>query len=203
MSTFDQDLNKEHLLGQFLDKIYAQLQYDFKRVDDLDLQNRGIDLILIHNEREYYIDEKAQLDYLNHSLPTFTFELSYLKNGKWRKGWLFDDKKMTDHYFLITGIFTKSKNCEDGFTSCCITSINAKRLRKHLENIGLGWDVMSYYDVQIRSSDQKQNIPLRNLKEREEGCLYYSVQKDEKPLNLKLYLKWLIKIGVAKKIYPL
>lgn len=203
MSTFDQDLNKEHLLGHFLDRIYAQLQYDFKRVDDLDLQNRGVDLVLIHNGKEYFIDEKAQLDYLNHSLPTFTFEVSYLKNGKWRKGWLFDNRKITDHYFLITGIFTRSKSCEHGFTSCCITSINAKKLRKYLENIGLGWDVMSYYDAQIRSSDQKQNIPLRNLKEKEEGCLYYSVQKDEKPLNLKLYLKWLVKIGVAKRIYPL
>ena len=203
MSTFDQDLNKEHLLGQFLDEIYKQLNYDFERIDDLDLQNRGVDLVLIHNGKEYYIDEKAQLDYLDHSLPTFTFELSYLKNGKWRKGWLFDDKKMTDHYFLVTSIFTRSKNFEDGFTSCYITSINAKKLRKHLENIGLGWDFLSDMDGQIRHSEQSQNIPLRNLKEKEEGCLYYSVQKDEKPLNLKLYLKWLIKIGVAKKIYPL
>lgn len=202
MSTFDQDLNKEHLLGQFLDEIYKQLNYDFERIDNLDLQNRGVDLVLVHSGKEYYIDEKAQLDYLDHSLPTFTFELSYLKNGKWRKGWLFDDKKVTDHYFLITNISLNTQNIEDGFKDCSITSVNAKKLRKHLENIGLGWDILSALDGQIRESNQKQNIPLRHLKEKE-GCLYYSVQKDEKPLNLKLYLKWLIKIGVAKKIYPL
>ncbi|KFC23660.1 hypothetical protein [Epilithonimonas lactis] len=201
MSTFDQDLNKEALLGQFLDGIYKQLDYDFKRIHDLDLQNKGIDLIILHHGTEYLIDEKAQLDYLNHCLPTFTFELSYLKNGKWRKGWLFDKNKVTDHYFLVTNISLKTQNIEDGFKDCSITSVNTEKLRKYLENIGLGWDILSVMDGQIRHSDQKQNIPLRHLKEKE-GCLYYSVQKDEKPLNLKLYLKWLIKIGVAKRIYP-
>lgn len=202
MSTFDQDLNKEHLLGHFLDEIYEKLNLNFTRITEPELQNKGVDLIVIHSGKEYYIDEKAQLDYLDHCLPTFTFELSYLKNDKWRKGWLFDKTKITDHYFLITDIFIRTENIEDGFKSCTITSVNTKKLRKHLEKIGLGWDVLSSLDGQIRHSDQKQNIPLRNLKEREEGCLYYSVQKDEKPLNLKLYLRWLIKIGVVKKIYP-
>ncbi len=201
MSTFDQDLNKEGLLGQFLDGIYKQLDYDFKRIYDLDLQNKGVDLIILHRGTEYLIDEKAQLDYLNHCLPTFTFELSYLKNGKWRKGWLFDKNKVTDHYFLITNISLNTQNIEDGFKDCSITSVNTKKLRSYLEKIGLGWDILSVMDGQIRHSDQKQNIPLRHLKEKE-GCLYYSVQKDEKPLNLKLYLKWLIKIGFAKRIYP-
>lgn len=203
MSTFDQDLNKEHLLGQFLDEIYEKLNLNFTRIAESELQNKGVDLIVIPSGKEYYIDEKAQLDYLGHCLPTFTFELSYLKNGKWRKGWLFDKNKITDHYFLITGIFIKTESIEGGFKNCSITSVDVRKLRKYLENIGLGWDILSDLDGQIRHSDQKQNIPLRSLKEREEGCLYYSVQKDEKPLNLKIYLKWLIKIGVAKKIYPL
>ncbi|MPS74540.1 MAG: hypothetical protein E2590_15515 [Chryseobacterium sp.] len=202
MSTFDQDLNKEYLLGQFLDEIYAQLNYDFRRIHESDLQNKGIDLIIDHHGKEYYIDEKAQLDYLGHSLPTFTFELSYLKNGQWKKGWLFDENKITDHYFLITDIKVKTQNIEEGFKSCSITSVNANKLRTYLENIGLDWDTLNDLDAQIRNSDQEKNIPLRDLKEKEEGCLYFSVQKDEKPLNLKLYLKWLIEIRVAKKIYP-
>ena len=202
MSTFDQDLNKEYLLGKFLDEIYAQLNYDFKRINESDLQNKGVDLIINHNGKEYFIDEKAQLDYLNHSLPTFTFELSYLKNGQWRKGWLFDNKKITNHYFLITDIKIKTQNIEDGFKSCIITSVDTKKLRKYLENIGLDWEMLNDLDAEIRSSEKEKNIPLLNLKERKEGCLFFSVQKDEKPLNLKLYLSWLIKIGVAKKIYP-
>ncbi|MDP9957646.1 hypothetical protein J2X97_003315 [Epilithonimonas hungarica] len=202
MSTFDQDLNKEQLLGQFLDEIYEKLNLNFTRVTDTEFQNKGVDLIFVHSGKEYYIDEKAQLDYLNNSLPTFTFELSYLKNGNWRKGWLFDHKKITDHYFLITDIRIKTQTIEEGFESCSITSVDTKKLRKYLENIGLDWDTLNDLDAQIRHSDQEKNIPLRNLKEKEEGCLYFSVQKDEKPLNLKLYLNWLIKIGVAKRIYP-
>ena len=202
MSTFNQDLNKEFLLGQFLDKIYEQLNYDFRRINEPDLQNKGVDLIIDYNGKPYYIDEKAQLDYINGDLPTFTFELSYLKKGQWKKGWLFDTRKTTHFYFLITGIKSKTQNIEDGFKDCKITSVHAEKLRKYLESIGLGWDTLNDLDAQIRNSDQQKNIPLRHLKEREEGCLFLSVQKDEKPLNLKLYLHWLIRIGVAKRIYP-
>ncbi|WP_312767679.1 hypothetical protein [Epilithonimonas sp.] len=205
MSTFDQDLKKEYLLGKFLDEIYRKLNLNFTRINEPELQNRGVDLVIEHQDKKFYIDEKAQLDYLNRSLPTFAFELSYLKIGQWRKGWLFDEKKFTDYYFLITNISTRSKtdHIEDGFTGCTITSINTKKLRKYLESIRLDWDTLNDMDAEIRNSDQKNNIPLRNLKEREEGCLYFSVQKDEKPLNIKLYLKWLIDIKVAKRVYPL
>ncbi len=203
MSTFDQDLKKEYLLGKYLESVYDKLDLNFTRINEFDLQNKGVDLIIEHKGKKFYIDEKAQLDYLNKSLPTFAFELSYLKKARWKKGWLFDKNKITDHYFLITDIFTKTQNIEDGFKSCSITSVNAKKLRKYLENIGLNWDNLNDLDGQIRDSGQKENIPLLNLKEKEEGCLYFSVQKDEKPLNLKLYLGWLIKIGVAKRIYPL
>jgi hypothetical protein len=202
MSTFDQDLRKEYLLGKYLERVYEKLDLDFTRINESELQNKGVDLIIEHKGKKFYIDEKAQLDYLNCSLPTFTFELSYLKKGRWKKGWLFDENKVTDHYFLITDIFTKTQNIEDGFKSCSVTSVNAKKLRKYLENIGLDWDTLNDLDAEIRNSDRKENIPLRNLKEKEEGCLYFSVQKDERPLNLKLYLKWLIKIKVAKRIYP-
>lgn len=202
MSTFDQDLNKEYLLGKYLDGIYKEIGLDFKRIDESELQHRGVDLIVDYNGKEYYIDEKAQLDYLDKSLPTFAFELSYLKNGQWKKGWLFDNKKVTDYYFLITDIKIKTPNIAGGFQNCSVTSVNVKKLRKYLEHIGLDWDMLNDLDAQIRNSGQEQNIPLRDLKEKEEGCLYFSVQKDEKPLNLKLYLKWLIDIQVAKRIYP-
>jgi len=202
MSTFEQDLNKEHILGKFLDEIYEKLSLSFIRISEPELQNKGVDVIIEHRGRKFYIDEKAQLDYLGHSLPTFTFEISYLKNNRWKKGWLYDENKITDHYFLITDIILNTDKIENGFKSCSITSVNAKKLRAYLEKTGLDWKLLSNLDGEIRQSDQQKNIPLHSLKEREEGCLYFSAQKDEKPLNLKLYLKWLITIKVAKKIYP-
>jgi hypothetical protein len=107
MSSFRSDLAQEKILAEYLDTIYAKKELDFKRTNDLDLQLQGIDIITNFNEKEYLIDEKAQLHYLNADLPTFTFELSYLKNGILKDSWLFDSSKNTHYYFLISGIFLK------------------------------------------------------------------------------------------------
>jgi len=105
MSKFNEDLGKEKILGQFLDTIYKNLNLEFERVGDRSTQHRGIDLIYHHKNSIVHIDEKAQLHYLNKNLPTFTFELSYIKENMFKKGWLLDTKKQTDYYFLVTGIF--------------------------------------------------------------------------------------------------
>ncbi len=101
MSFFQRDLTKEKLLAPYLDAKYAELNLSFERVDNLKLQKKGVDLIYNHNGKLFFIDEKAQLDYINKSLPTFIFELSYLKNGVEKMGWLLDKDKITTHYFLL------------------------------------------------------------------------------------------------------
>lgn len=104
MSFFTRNLRKEKLLASFLDTKYDELNLTFERVCDLKLQKKGVDLIYNHRGRRFYIDEKAQLDYINKHLPTFTFELSYLKNDIEKTGWLVDTHKITTHYFLVVGI---------------------------------------------------------------------------------------------------
>ena len=98
-SKFYEDLSKEELLGTYLDTFYPQIFKDtpFKveRIWDTRQQHRGVDLLLKSNAQCFYVDEKAQLDYLNISLPTFAFEISYLKRGDWRVGWLVDATKIT------------------------------------------------------------------------------------------------------------
>lgn len=100
ISYFKSDLNKERILGEYLDEryleIFAKSTFKVKRIHDKTKQLLGIDLILYDNSRSYNIDEKAQLDYLNQSLPTFAFELSYLKKEIGAKvgSWM-DPKKRT------------------------------------------------------------------------------------------------------------
>ena len=79
MSFFKRDLKKEKILSKYLDGVYNKIPLTVQRINDLDLQYKGVDLIYNNNGAKIYIDEKAQLDYLNSDLPTFTFELSYLK----------------------------------------------------------------------------------------------------------------------------
>lgn len=204
MSFFNRDLNKEQVLGNYLDEIYLKLKIPFKRNHDVNLQHRGVDLIYNHLGKDFFIDEKAQLDYLNCDLPTFTFELSYLKNNKLKSGWLTDNSKITNYYFLITAINPVNKNdLTKGIINCKILSVNREKLLNYLKSIGLTKTKLDKYNTNIRNSHIKQKkTTIKELNSKTEGCIFYSNHLDEKPINLQLRLKFLIVKNIAKSIYP-
>lgn len=201
MSFFYSDLNNEKKLGEFLDQIYHNLKLNFERISDIDLQHQGVDIKITHNNVIYFIDEKSQLNYLNNDLPTFAFEINYLKDNSLRKGWLYDENKITDHYFLVTGIYLKSDKIEGGIKSCKITSVNRKKLIILLNQKGITEKYLFEKSQEVRKSNLKNNIPIKELNNFKEGALFFSTQLAEKPINLKLYLNWLIEENVAKLIY--
>ena len=103
--------------------------YGFERVKNLEQQLEGIDLILKNKKtgEAFFVDEKAQLDYVNESLPTFAFEILYRKNEIEKLGWLLDAKKRTQFYALVTSIFSDEASI---FTSCNITFVNREKLMR-------------------------------------------------------------------------
>ncbi len=195
------DLEKEQSLSKFLDTQYHKhlKNYTFKRANDRKSQFQGIDLVLTNNlsGKNFYVDEKAQLDYINEDLPTFAFELSYLKNNERKEGWLFDNRKATDFYFLITSIFTDEP---DKFTSCKITIVNRKKLVLLLGEKGIS---KSSLDALIDNNPKNsKKMKIKGLESRNEGYLYFSSQnKVEKPVNLILKLDFLIENKVAKRMF--
>ena len=204
MSFFKRDLNNEKILSKYLDSVYNKIPLALKRNNDMNLQYKGVDLIF-NNKSKIYIDEKAQLDYLNADLPTFTFELSYLKRSEIKMGWFLDTSKITDYYFLITDIRTNNKgSISKGITHCKITSVNRQKLILLLDEIGLTYKRLSLYDQSIRAKNSKvKKTVINELYEKSQGCLVYSEHLEEKPINLMLRLDFLIKNNVAKKIYPI
>lgn len=195
-SNFKQDLAKEQLLHPLLDDFYGQLKhYDFERVHELGQQHRGIDVILTHRKthNSYFVDEKAQLDYLNEDLPTFAFEIQYLKNGVLRPGWLFDAQKKTQFYALATSIYSD----EIGkLTSCRLTLVNRQKLLLLLEKLGIVEDKL----LKMVTDTTTGKIEIDALNAKKEGYLFQSNQKAEKPLNLVLKLNWLIEAKIAKRL---
>jgi hypothetical protein len=204
-SKFNSDLSKEEALGRFLDKIYPTVLqgYQIERINNIENQYQGIDLILTKEGKNHYIDEKAQLDYLNNELPTFAFEISYLKNGIEKFGWLFDKTKLTQKYFLITGIYLNNpKNINEGFKDCNIISVDRIKLLNLLESKNLDFNSTTKINSRIRSSKEEKGIEIKELNKNTEGRFYYSKSnKSEQPINLVLYIDFLIKSNVAKKIY--
>jgi len=205
MTNFESDLKQETILGKYLDAIYKTKKIDFIRTNDLDQQHRGVDLIIKNKSNSYYIDEKAQLHYLNKNLPTFTFELSYLKNKEKKEGWLFDDHKLTQYYFLITGIYLKDQKSKlthfKDINRLKITSVNRKKLIDHLISVGLTKDKLNDYDSTLRSSHSYGTTNISELNPKSEGLIYYTEHLDERPINLQLRLKYLIDNELAKKFH--
>jgi len=205
MSNFNSDLEKAGILSEYLDFIYKSKKLNFKRIDDFDKQLQGIDLILYHDSNEYFVDEKAQLDYINSDLPTFTFEFSFLKNNVLKKGWLFDNSKCTDYYFLITGIFLKDgKNkleSPEDIDKLKITSVDRQKLIEHLSSVNLSKDKLLKYASDIRKTNSFYKNSIPELKPNKEGLIYFTKHKSEKPINLQLRLQYLIDNDIAKKFH--
>ena len=202
MSHYKRDLNKEQKLAVYLDTVYKKLNLKLTRITDLDQQHKGVDLVYIHNNTEIYIDEKAQLDYVNRSLPTFTFELSYLKNNTLKKGWLFDTNKQTHFYFLVTSIKAKNPKVYD-YYDCKITSVDRTKLIQFLERVKLGEQQLNNYEAAIRAGQNKETkIEIKELHSKKEGCLFFSPHLAEQPINLQLRLQFLIDAKIAKRLYP-
>jgi hypothetical protein len=182
---------------------YEQLNINLVRIRDLGLQHQGVDLKFVSNRVEYYIDEKAQLNYINSNLPTFAFEISYFKNDILNEGWLLDGRKITTHYFLITDIqANEKKNGFLEFTSVQIISVHRDKLLFELDKLGLTSERLKIYDKVLRSERFNGKKEIKELDVRRQGSIFLSAQLAEKPLNLVLRLEFLIELGVAKKIYP-
>ena len=167
---------------------------------------KGIDVKFHINSKDYLIDEKAQLHYLNQDLPTFTFELSYLnKNDKVHEGWLFDEKKETDYYFLITGILLKkgkkTLSAAEDIEKLKITSVNRNKLIDHLESIGLSKSKLVTYDFDLRSNTTFGKNLIAEFKNPKNGCLYFTQHLAEKPINLQMKLSYLVENKIAKRFH--
>lgn len=200
-STFEEDLKREQKLGNFLDKIYNEkltAKFEINRKDDKESQKKGIDLLFTdksNNKITYKVDEKAQLDYINKSLPTFAFEVLYGKN---KIGWLMDSQKETTHYFLITNI---SEDNENNILGCDIYLVKRESLIALLANKNLDEVKIGEHIKDINENKQQGKVIILELDEKQEGYFFKSQHKAESPINIVLKLDFLIKNKVAKQIH--
>lgn len=197
-SNFSSDLEKEQKLSLLIDTYYQKYlkHYTFERIYDIKRQHKGIDVILKHKTsgKPFYLDEKAQLDYINETLPTFAFELNYEKKGVLKEGWLFDIHKETQFYALITSIYSDAPN---EFTSCKITLVNREKLLAFLAVRNINRNTLK--DSINRANNSTGKIKIHQLNHRTEGYLFLSKNnKAEKPTNLIFRLNFLIEHKIAK-----
>ena len=77
------------------------------------------------------------------------------------------------------------------------------KLLLFLDGIGLTSAKLREYNQKLRLSEKcERKTAIDELFMRTQGCLFYSEQLDEKPINLQLRLNFLIENGIGKIIYP-
>jgi len=127
-------------------------------------------------------------------LPTFALEMSYLKAGEMKQGWLFDTNKVTEIYFFIFSIHLfnplETMNHENDIQSCEVVLVNRIRLLNELSKKGLDFQECTRINDLLRAEKVKTRIVFA------EGFNFQiSNQIEEKPVNLIVRKKFLESIG--------
>lgn len=90
------------IVSQFLEQHFYNRTENYEKIDDREKQLQGVDVIFFFNNKQYICDEKAAIRYVNKSLQTFAFELSFLGKGdKLIDGWLISNTKINNSFLCI------------------------------------------------------------------------------------------------------
>ena len=223
-STFKGDLKSERAVNEFLQKyLYSYLVDDgiidsFNSNTTMDQQHKGIDTIMyiINDETEeearcINIDEKAAIHYARNNLgaeplSTFAFEVSYLKDGELKRGWLTNEKHKEPHAYFLCWLWIKpdankyNLACED-ILKIEVLSIPKVKTRDKLIMRAMG-------NKEVKTFESKADILRKKMKERGVYRLELEHQLDslinaldDRPDYNKAHLQFDTDLLVARK-YP-
>ena len=223
-STFKGDLKSERAVNEFLQKyLYSYLVDDgiidsFNSNTTMDQQHKGIDTIMyiINDETEeearcINIDEKAAIHYARNNLgaeplSTFAFEVSYLKDGELKRGWLTNEKYKETHAYFLCWLWIKPDTnkynlaCED-ILKIEVLSIPKVKTRDKLIMRAMG-------NKEVKTFESKADILRKKMKERGVYRLELEHQLDslinaldDRPDYNKAHLQFDTDLLVARK-YP-
>ena len=223
-STFKGDLKSERAVNEFLQKYLYSYLVDEGIIDSfnsnttLDQQHKGIDTIIYiikdgndEQVRRINIDEKAAVHYAMNNLSdepltTFAFEVSYIKGGELKRGWLTNEKYKETHAYFLCWLWIKSDankynlSCED-ILKMEVISIPKVKTREKLIMRAMG-------SKDIKTFEKKSDILRKKMKKRGVNRLELEHQLDplinaldDIPDFNKMHLKFNENLLIAKN-YP-
>lgn len=199
---YNADRNVEREVAKFLDtRIYPlrELGLNIKRTDDDKEQFAGVDCMLSCEKlgiKDVAVDEKCASAYWNRKLNTFSFELSFLRFGKLRKGWLVNEGLKTE-YYNICWVNAKQRwfKCDD-ITWFEMALVNKQKILDYLATQNLTIEHLKEDDKWIREHKSERG---RVGEGRYDGCVfYYSPQLYEKPVNILIDKKIILELAELK-----
>ena len=181
-STFKGDLKSERAVNEFLQKyLYSYLVDEgiidsFNSNTSLDQQHKGIDTIIYiikdgadEQVRCINIDEKAAVHYARNNLSdepltTFAFEVSYMKDGELKRGWLTNEKYKETHAYFLCWLWIKSDANKYNLVCEDILKIEVLSIPKVKTRDKLIMRAMGSKDVKI--FEAKADILRKKMKDR-------------------------------------
>ena len=156
IDNFKRDLEQEripieYLKNYFFPYVEKNLNYSVQYIEDINTQLEGIDIVLEKNNIKGNIDVKAQMNnYINNPIPTFCFELFYIKNNICKTGWFLRNDLKTNTYMFVWIIKSKylienNNKILTGYNDIEkieIMTINKIDIERYFENIGLRKDIL-------------------------------------------------------------
>ena len=167
-----------------------------QRQTSLDMQYRGVDVVIESRRGESYIDEKVKVDNINDPPTAYAFELSSIQRDTVWQGWFVGKDIITTHY-LIGCVFSKNAD-KRTLRREEIDYISASLVLKSdivnwLVNHGVTNDKLVALDADIRQNPNKYRVyPNQRrtfriqLKETDKVWLTYSAWLNEAPINLSV-----------------
>lgn len=186
MTIREYDEHCEKVISQFLDlHFYPQLSdiQHIERIQDRNIQIKGADIIFIHNDETYYIDEKAAVKYLN--LTTFALELSFMNRfGNLCTGWLLDETKINNYFVFVWINKLRHKTIQDitSVQDVDVALVKKEKIIEYLSSLGWTFEKLQNKIQEIRS---QSNVDMGNI-ENYGWVFKYSQQLKEMPINILL-----------------
>ncbi len=204
----EKNIMSQFMIANYYDKLVNtdKSKVTFKRIEDENLQKKGIDVIYTQNGNEFVIDEKAQMDYIYFYKPLSTFALELLNSSSGKIGWLINDELETKYYMFIWPHANKrplkSENIEYAYYSLVSKEkllVEIEKKCKKTKSILLEYaNKMAKGKMGEEVKDDKGNIIGYRFKGDgfdDEVYLYYTIKKAEHPVNLVVKRTWINKIA--------
>lgn len=213
-STFELDLRKEKdVMAEYMGlNYYAKLRnhdgskVNYKRIDDISEQKQGIDVTYTYQGFTFLVDEKAQMDYIYKEKPLPTFSLELLNGSSGAIGWFINDELKTEYYMFIWPHAKSRPLSVEGIMYAYYVLINKKKLQIAIERKykKSKTQLLEYAKrmVKEKMGDEVHDKNGKCIGYRykgdgfdDYGYLYYTLSKQERPVNLVVKRSWLEKIA--------
>lgn len=223
-STFKGDLKSERAVNEFLQKYLYSYLVDEGIIDSfnsnttLDQQHKGIDTIIYiikdgadEQVRCINIDEKAAVHYARNNLSdepltTFAFEVSYMKDGELKRGWLTNEKYKETHAYFLCWLWIKADAnkynlvCED-ILKMEVISIPKIKTREKLIMRAMGSKDIKTFEIKadiLRKKMKKRGVERLELEHQLDSLIN---ALDDIPDYNKTHLQFDTDLLIATK-YP-